>query len=91
MRLIGVLLILLLIADLAINNGSLFNQFKSLEYPLPILVQILYLIIAVLAVILIIHAIIMEWNLVPKIRIKKTLFEEALDREGSKSKKHKGR
>ncbi len=76
MRLIGVLLILLLIADMALNQGMLFNRFKSLDYPLPILLQILYVVIAILSVALIIHAIIMEWNLLPKLKNKSSMFDE---------------
>ncbi|HOD53335.1 MAG TPA: hypothetical protein PKJ08_02300 [Candidatus Cloacimonadota bacterium] len=87
MTFVFILIILLLIIDVALNEGVLFKELSAIDYPIPILLKLLLAIIAILAIVLLIYAVIMEWNLLPKLKPKKSLFEIEKDKEKHSSKK----
>jgi hypothetical protein len=82
MKIIFVLIIILVGIDFVFNDALILNKINSYDYPIPILLKLLFIIISLLSVVLLIHAIIMEWNLWPKITKKKTIFE--LEKEEKK-------
>jgi len=70
MTFVFILIILLLIIDVALNEGVLFKELSAIDYPIPILLKLLLAIRASLAIVLLIYAVIMEWNLLPKLKPK---------------------
>ncbi len=81
MKFIFLLIILLLVIDVALNEGVILNEMGAIDYPIPILLKLLLIIIGIMAIVLLIYAVIMEWNLLPKLKPKKTLFEIEKDKE----------
>lgn len=78
---IFILLILLIIVDFALNDALILNEIKQLDYPASLFVIIMMIIICIILIVLLVYSVIMEWNLLPKLRAKKTLFEIKKDKE----------
>ncbi|MDD3501787.1 MAG: hypothetical protein WC218_04405 [Candidatus Cloacimonadales bacterium] len=86
MKYIFILIILLVIIDAALNQGHLYQELQTLMTHGSTLIKVSLLAVAVLLVVLLVYAIIMEWNLLPKLKPKKTLFEIANDEKEKQEK-----
>lgn len=84
MRIVLILLILLVGIDFVFNDALILNKLNSFEYPIPLLIKLLFVVICLLSVFLLVHAILMEWHLWPKLKVKKTIFD--IEKENHKDK-----
>lgn len=81
MKIIFILLVLLIIVDFALNDALIFNEISQLNYPTSLFVYILLGIVCIVLIVLLVYSVIMEWNLLPRLNAKKTLFEIKKDKE----------
>ena len=84
MKIVFLVLLILLTLDIFFRDGLLISELINQELYIPIVLKIIFLIIAFVASILLLHAIIWDFNLLPKPKNKKT--EHQLNKESEQEK-----
>ena len=86
MKFILLALIILFALDIVFRDGELILFFLSQEMYLPFFIKVIFVCVAVVASFLLLHAIISDFNLLPKITRKKTEYEIEKEIEAERNK-----
>ncbi len=87
MKLVILFLILILAIDGIFREGILVSEFFSQDFNMPIVIKIIFALIAFVTTILLLHSIIYEYQLLPRPKHKKTSFELEKEHEDELQKK----
>ena len=86
-KIIVLVMVLMIAADGIFRDGHLLSVFLGQEMYLPFFIKSIYLSIAVIASLLLLHAIIWEFSLHPKPEEKKTEYQLKIEEEEEEAKK----
>ena len=91
MKIVLLVLLIFFALDIIFGDGGLLLFFFSQEMYLPFIVKIIFIAIAIIASVMLFHAIVWDFNLLPKLKNKKTEYEIEQDIEAENTRIQKER